>query len=518
MITNPIAAQECDVQTFAELTTTGSLFGITAGNLPLGPTPGGTVISPLSFGKPSYDGFAAWVVGTVEDEPRISGNSPWFLDTVHRGPYPSKSAESCDSQSIYRLTRDDIELWLRNRMRSPQLENWPWRLGAPVIDGDGDLTNYNIDGGDLPALYGEQMVWWVMHTRSTDDVLSMDLEFRVSAYVHAGSGALENTLFLSYEIVNAGTKKIDSAQMGFSVSTVFMEDMLAGTDTSRASVFAYPANNFLDDGTPDLQPALSFVLLQDLAENDPERTRLFASNIILVQVQYPRTQLETRNLLLGRQIDGSIITEGGIGTSSVFPPVTDIETRFMFAGDPFNKEFWSMQNVFGEPTGWIFRHPDGRAQSSLDYLYLTGKGVTIEPGESYAATIALVAARAENSMSSLERVFEYVDLLRANSVVLLNPTVESIDPEEQIPGDLLFTMYPNPTDGQLSLHYSIPAPARIRIRVFDALGRIMAEPVNSMQQSGMHTVHLDVSAWSPGSYFVRYEIANRAFTRTMMVL
>ena len=64
---------------------------------------------------------------------------------------------------IYNITRWDIERYNETGIGTPDFLEWPFQLGAPVLDGDGDPDNYNVVDGDRPALVGDEMAWWIMN-------------------------------------------------------------------------------------------------------------------------------------------------------------------------------------------------------------------------------------------------------------------------------------------------------------------------------------------------------------------
>ncbi len=69
---------------------------------------------------------------------------------------------------------------------------------------------------------------------------------------------------------------------------------------------------------------------------------------------------------------------------------------------------------------------------------------------------------------------------------------------------------PNPTRGQTSVRYALPAAADVTVEVVDVLGRLVATVAPGQQAAGEHTVSLDVSAFAPGTYAVRVRLADGA--------
>ena len=223
-------------------------------------------------------------------------------------------------------------------------------------------------------------------------------------------------------------------------------------------------------------------------------------------------------VLNGWHPSGSPIQFGGFGIGTTRPCSPENRpATYMYPGDPVTSSYWSMEKLTPDDTCQLDTF-DGMRRSDVAAMLLSVNSPTIQPGKSVSFDFAVTWARGRDRHDSILKLRDHADVIRENSAVLLNPTVEALAPEDQIPGDLLFTMYPNPTAAQLSIKYSIPSPARIRIRVFDVLGRIRAEPVSAMQQPGTHSVQLDVSAWAPGAYFIRYELTSRTFTRRLVVI
>jgi hypothetical protein len=77
------------------------------------------------------------------------------------------------------------------------------------------------------------------------------------------------------------------------------------------------------------------------------------------------------------------------------------------------------------------------------------------------------------------------------------------------PSTFVLTAYPNPFNPTTHLSFSIPDAGRVKLEVFDILGRNTATLLDQYQPAGDYTVPLDASAWSAGIYFVRLSSAHR---------
>ena len=72
--------------------------------------------------------------------------------------------------------------------------------------------------------------------------------------------------------------------------------------------------------------------------------------------------------------------------------------------------------------------------------------------------------------------------------------------------------YPNPFSAVTNINYSVPAETFVTIAVTNALGQIVATPVNAVVASGPHATSFDASSLSDGTYF--YTIRAGSFVRT----
>lgn len=81
--------------------------------------------------------------------------------------------------------------------------------------------------------------------------------------------------------------------------------------------------------------------------------------------------------------------------------------------------------------------------------------------------------------------------------------------------------YPNPFNPVTTIPYMLPERAAVSLRVFDLLGREVAELVTSVQEPGAHAATWDASGVSSGLYFYRLEAHGTAVhqaTRKLMLL
>ncbi len=82
----------------------------------------------------------------------------------------------------------------------------------------------------------------------------------------------------------------------------------------------------------------------------------------------------------------------------------------------------------------------------------------------------------------------------------------------------LFQNYPNPFNPSTSIIYQLSTKGFVSLKVYDALGRVVATLVNGEQSIGTHSIKFDGSKFSSGTYFYRIKIGDYVSTRKMVLL
>jgi hypothetical protein len=78
--------------------------------------------------------------------------------------------------------------------------------------------------------------------------------------------------------------------------------------------------------------------------------------------------------------------------------------------------------------------------------------------------------------------------------------------------------YPNPFNPATAIPFEIRTPGKVRLTVFDRLGRKIAELIHAELPPGMHTVTFDSGALTSGVYFYRIQAGMFSEMRKMIVL
>ena len=164
-------------------------------------------------------------------------------------------------------------------------------------------------------------------------------------------------------------------------------------------------------------------------------------------------------------------------------------------------------------------------------LYLNGEQVDsvgvssdglLDPGSGYQPSIGSYG-------QNLGGYFEgKIDDIRVYSRVLTAGEIDSLFNEgitsaeeigNAIPTEFeLYQNYPNPFNPATKIKYSIPQKAKVKLTVYDLLGREVAVLLNEEKLRGKYEVSFDAGSLSSGFYFYRIQASAFNFVRKMLLL
>ncbi len=82
----------------------------------------------------------------------------------------------------------------------------------------------------------------------------------------------------------------------------------------------------------------------------------------------------------------------------------------------------------------------------------------------------------------------------------------------------LLQNYPNPFTQQTTIPYLLPQPGQVSIKLYDMLGREVANVVDEHKPAGRHQVQLEASSLSSGTYLVKFETDAHLQTKRITVI
>jgi hypothetical protein len=85
-------------------------------------------------------------------------------------------------------------------------------------------------------------------------------------------------------------------------------------------------------------------------------------------------------------------------------------------------------------------------------------------------------------------------------------------------GQIVLENYPNPFDGETSIHYRLPEAGAVRLLVYDIQGRVVSSLVDEQKSAGSYTTILKGNSLSPGIYFYELSCGRQSVVRKAILL
>lgn len=490
---------------------------------------------PKGGGESALFNANLWVGGMVNDTLRVSGSryGPWEM---WAGPLDSAGNPPVDCSvydRIWKISREDIESYQTTNSPRTDLAEWPFDLGAPVLDGDGVQGNYNLDGGDLPELLGDQRMWWVMNDRGNEHAVTktppIGIEVRGSAFGFGESSPNTNHSFYSYEIINRNDREIKDTYVGLFVDVDLgnFDDDYIGSDSLLNMGYGYNADNTDEGGYDGAPPAVGVMMIETiLADNDGKDNNNDGQideageklGVLSVKSDYngsPMSRLdEGQNLyriLRGVWPDGSLHLKGGIGYDTNEWPVNlpQTPTLFSFSGDPVAALFWSERNT----------DDMGRPSTPGDRKMMMSMGpIDMAPGDTVAFRFAILWARGQNNLDSVTQLKAEAERVKRVSDEIYDSDISTVATEsEEVFHSPDMDVYPNPFSSATTFSYHLNKPARVHLVVYDVLGREVEVLLNAHQKAGKHIHEFKTDHLPAGLYLARLQLDGLSFTKRLVL-
>lgn len=84
--------------------------------------------------------------------------------------------------------------------------------------------------------------------------------------------------------------------------------------------------------------------------------------------------------------------------------------------------------------------------------------------------------------------------------------------------EFALAQFPNPFNAETTFEYSLPVQGKVRIEIYDILGRKIQTLVDAEQPAGQYRISYSARALASGIYFYHYAIAGKTGTRKMLLI
>ncbi|HWO57082.1 MAG TPA: hypothetical protein VNN55_05910 [bacterium] len=301
------------------------------------------------------------------------------------------------SYRVYVINKGDT------RETSEDYRTWPFDDGAPALKAADGSDSLDSEGNRIPLLLGDQALWSVYNDASVAGRESdpgsgsagpLGVEIQHYVFGYARAGALGNTIFMQFKIINKGGNLLEDTYISLWADPDLGDagDDFVGCDTTLSIGFCYNAD--ADDASyGDKPPAVGFDFFQGPIIPAPGVTdTILVDGKVKVVTGYeelpmtsfnkyingtdPSNNIETYNYMQGLEINGT-------------PHVYNGDTvKFFMSGDP----------VTG--TGEL-------DNNAADRRYMMTSGpFTMNPGDTQVVVAAVIVAQGDNHLSSVQRLRE----------------------------------------------------------------------------------------------------------------
>ena len=156
---------------------------------------------------------------------------------------------------------------------------------------------------------------------------------------------------------------------------------------------------------------------------------------------------------------------------------------------------------FGEAFGWMEMPP-----MSGNYTLMDVHGAGAQRSDPKSGDPANWP-HGNGPQGDVVRIYNYVRLVRTDSSVGIN--------ESQVQ-DIGLNIYPNPTNGPVTIRYSLTSPGPVTVECWTLPGKLAATISNTTQMDGPQSIR-----WSPelqaGVYLVRIMVGQGVFSKKLIV-
>jgi len=191
-------------------------------------------------------------------------------------------------------------------------------------------------------------------------------------------------------------------------------------------------------------------------------------------------------------------------TSSAAPVVTNPpgDVDLIAGGDPFSRD---LSTVFSNPDEGVLTYTATSSNEGVASVLVAGSVLTVTP---LAVGTAVITVTAQNEHGAQTRI----------SFTVHVPTGVPVEHEGGMPEVFaLVPNIPNPFNPATVIGFALPEAGRVRLEVFDVLGRRVAVLVDEHRGPGRYTVTWEAASAPSGIYLYRLQAGNYAGVKTMVL-
>lgn len=379
-----------------------------------------------------------WTGAKVDGEIRIAVAE--YSNEYVPGPMKNGSSQpDIGSYRVYKIKKGDT------RESNLDYRDWPFDDGAPALKNQGGQDSLDAEGNRIPLLQGEQALWAVYndgdrgaHSNNSGSTAPLGVEIQMYAFGYARAGALGQTMFMRFTIINKGGNTLDSTFISLWSDPDLGDagDDLVGCDTLLSLGYIY--NSKSDNIYGDAPPAGGYDFFQGPIVPAPGDSAWISSRGAYIKDYRNLPMTSFNKYINGTDPANSVQTFNYMrGLSNTGEPQTDpdgVVTKFVVAGDP----------VAG--TGWLDDKPADRR-----FMMTTGP-FTMVPNDTQEVVAAIVVGQGVDRLSSITEL-KRIDRI-AQSTFDMNFKIPGPPPQP--------TLWAIPHDGAVQLLWGPEADGNVQ--------------------------------------------------------
>ncbi len=424
------------------------------------------------------------------------------------------------SDSLYRMYRLTFGVNDADRI------NWPNSLlgnsdqGAPVYFDNQTNSWKPLDFGNQTLFYRYTDSYPEAHTVQNGSTAPLKADIMKLDFSIAVPGGLGDAAFSEFTVINRSTRTWDNVYFTFWTDDDlgFANDDKIGCDSARNLGYTY-------NGAPsdpvygNAPPAVGFLMLRGAlfyTGINSDTVYICRNKTRIARIGYKDSQMS----VFGQYISSGHPCLGNPANAREsfrfmsgyqrcglpwINPIGGYQTKYMYSGDPVTGQGW-IQSV----------------QNDQSFMMSTGP-VNMNPGDTQVIVLAQVIARGTSNLNSITALRQLTEVLKNYyNTCYTSPPIGIETISNQVPMRFaLFQNYPNPFNPVTRIRFDVP-PVETRLiaslRIYDVLGREVAELVNEALRPGTYKVEWDGTNYPSGIYFYRLSAGDFSESKKMVLM
>lgn len=465
---------------------------------------------PIGSGKYARFASGIWIGAVVEGDTLVS-RSAYNFDFL---PGYTNSSGVSDGRNNY-LYRNYV---LNYGTNDSNRQRWPNALlgnsdqGAPVFFDTQSQTWKPVDFGDRTSFYTYTDGYEFKHDNYECNSEPLKADIKQINFAFAQQGGLGNSIISYYTIINRSTKIWNNVYI-----SVWSDDDIgessndkAGCDTNLQLAYTYNYGDY-DPIYVSGPPAAGLLMLKGpvtYTGSNNDTAFICEGKVKKIKTKYKQSGWGAFNAY-----EQPLLEPNSCGQCYNYMKGCDLY------GNPYFNTFTNQVTTFpwsGEPqvnNGWVMEAEGDKR------ILLSAGPLSMNPGDTQVIAVAQVLAKGTSYYNSIVLLRQYSQQIIDNYKNCFFDIPIGIENNQMlIENYTLEQNYPNPFNPTTTIKYFLPAASKVRLTIYDLLGREVAILVNGYEAMGSHSVHFNADNLSSGVYFYVINAGEYTASKKMLLI